>query len=120
MILIAVTNYIIMSAYLMVSLQSDVLNSKDPSEADSETDNIRQRFSTHAWRDSRKEWKNILNNLPLVIQPFICFNLIKPWLKVFSIPQLSLGFSTLITIMNLFKGAIPRAAPREWFQFSSA
>ena len=42
-----------------------------------------------------------LNNLRLVIQPLISFNLIKPWLNVFSIPELSLGFSTLITIMNL-------------------
>lgn len=111
---------VVMSAYLMVSLHSDVFNSNDPSDEDIETDNIRSTFSKHAWWDSGKGWKNILNNLRLVIQPFIFFNLIKPWLKVFSIPQLSLGFSTLITIMNLFKGAIPRAAPKEWFQFSSA
>ena len=111
---------IVMSAYLMVSLHSDILNSNDPLDEDIETGNIRSAFSEHAWWDSGKGWKNILNDLRFVIQPFIFFNLIKPWLKVFSIPQLSLGFSTLITIMNLFKGAIPRTAPREWLQFFSA
>ena len=111
---------VVMSAYLMVSLHSDVLNSNDLSDEDTEMDKIRSTFSKHAGWDSGKGWKNILNNLRLVIQPFIFFNLIKPWLKVFSIPQLSSGFSTLITIMNLFKGAVPRAALKEGSQFSSA
>ncbi len=111
---------VVMSAYLIVSLHSDALNPNDLSDEDDETDNIRSTFSKHAWWDSGKGWKNILNNLRLVIQPFIFFNLIKPWLKVFSIPQLSFGFSTLITIMNLFEGALPRAAPKEWSQFSFA
>ena len=111
---------VVMSAYLMVSLHSDVLNSNDLLEEDSEMDNIRSMFSKHAWWDAGEGWKNILNNLRLVIQPFIAFNLIKPWLNVFSIPQLSLGFSTLITLMNLFKGAIPRASPKKGAQFSSA
>lgn len=111
---------IVMSAYLMVSLQADVLNSNVTPEENGETDNIRSTFSKHAWWDSGKGWKNMLNNLRLVIQPFVCFNLIRPWLNVFSIPELSLGFSTLIMIMNRFRGAIPRAAPKEWFQLSSA
>jgi hypothetical protein len=36
-----------------------------------------------------------------VIQPFILFNLIKPWLQVFRIAQLSSGFSKLQTITAL-------------------
>ena len=111
---------LIMSAYLMVSLHADEFNSKNSSEEDDEIDSIQSTFSTHAWWDSGKGWKSILNNLRLVIQAFVFFNLIKPWLKVFSIPELSLGFSNLITIMNLFRGAIPRAAPKEWLQFSFA
>lgn len=111
---------LIMSAYLMVSLHADEFNSKNSSEEDDEIDSIQSTFSTHAWWDSGKGWKSILNNLRLVIQAFVFFNLIKPWLKVFSIPELSLGFSSLITIMNLFRGAIPRAAPKEWLQFSFA
>jgi len=49
-------------------------------------------------------WKHRLNNLQLIIQPYIYFCLIKPWLKVFEIPQLKTGFSRMIAIMNEFKG----------------
>jgi hypothetical protein len=41
-----------------------------------------------------------------VIQPFILFNLIKPWLQVFPIPQLSSGFSKLQTIINHLTSSI--------------
>jgi hypothetical protein len=41
-----------------------------------------------------------------VIQPFILFNLIKPWLQVFPIPQLSSGFSKLKTIINYLTSSI--------------
>jgi len=58
--------------------------------------------------------KNILNNLRLVIQPFVFFNLIKPWLIVFPISYLSMGFSTLIALMNRLQALV------EKFLFSSA
>jgi hypothetical protein len=50
----------------------------------------------------KKPPKNFLNNLRLVLQPSISFNLIGRWLKVFPIPQLSLGFPRLIALMNEF------------------
>ncbi|MDJ0726407.1 MAG: IS701 family transposase [Prochloraceae cyanobacterium] len=97
-----VTNYgviekwweIVMSSYLMVSLHSDRINSSLSS--------VPEKFKQHQLWDSDRGWKNVLNNLYLIVQPFICFNLIKLWLKVFPIPQLSLGFPRLISIMNLF------------------
>ena len=52
-------------------------------------------------------WKNILNNLRLILQPYQFFNSIKLWLEVFPIPRLSIGFSILITLMNHLDGAIP-------------
>lgn len=33
--------------------------------------------------DKGQGWKNLLNNLRLVIQPFVFFNLLKPWLRLF-------------------------------------
>ncbi len=97
-----VTNYaqiekwweLVMSAYLMVSLHSNSLNQSLLT--------ISHKFQSHKSWDENKGWKNLLNNLRLILQPFICFNLIKPWLKVFPIPQLSLGFPRLISIMNQF------------------
>ncbi|MGB8698497.1 MAG: IS701 family transposase, partial [Thermosynechococcaceae cyanobacterium] len=64
--------------------------------------------------------KNLLNNLRLIMQPFIYFNLIKPWLKIFQIPQLEHGFSRLISLMNRFANRIfpPLFGPP--FVFSSA
>ena len=97
-----VTNYaqiekwweIVMSAYLMVSLHSGRLNKSLSSVPD--------KFLEHELWDFKQGWKNLLNNLHLIIQPFIYFNFIKRWLKVFPIPQLSRGFPRLIALMNLF------------------
>jgi len=50
----------------------------------------------------------------------IFFNLIKPWLIVFPISHLSIGFSTLIALMNWMHGAIPDTSDFEDFLFSSA
>ncbi|OKH47344.1 hypothetical protein NIES2101_24075 [Calothrix sp. HK-06] len=111
---------IVMSAYLMVSLHSRVMTSTNNRETDQPTDPVVQKFQEHDWWDSGLGWKNILNNLRLIIQPFIFFNLIKPWLKIFPIPHLSIGFSTLIAIMNRLRGALPDFWGSEDFLFSSA
>lgn len=54
--------------------------------------------------------KRRTSQLRLVMQPFIFFNLLKPWLQVFPIPRLSLGFPELIAIMNQLHGVVPRAS----------
>jgi len=108
-----------MSAYLMVSLHSQVLNNT-VARVNQSTDPIVAKFKQHDWWDKGQGWKNILNNLRLVIQPFVFFNLIKPWLIVFPISYLSMGFSTLIALMNRLRGAIPNTQESEKFLFSSA
>lgn len=72
---------IICSSYLMVSLHSEQMHSSAPKSS--------SKLAAHPWWDDDKGWKNILNNLRLIIQPFILFNLIQPGLTVFPIPQLS-------------------------------
>lgn len=97
-----VTNYsqiekwwqLVMSAYFLVSIHSDIFN---PSVAP-----VEEKFQQHGGWDEKKGWKNLLNNLRLILQPFLSFNLIKRWLEVFPIPQLSLGFPRLIALMNQF------------------
>ncbi len=97
-----VTNYaqiekwwqLVMSAYLMVSLHSDSFNPM--------VTPVSEKFQQHDWWNERKGWKNILNNLRLIIKPYLSFNIISRWLKVFPIPQLSLGFPRLINLMNEF------------------
>lgn len=46
-----------------------------------------------------------LNNLRLLLFPWVSVSQLRPWLKVFSIPILEQGFETLITLMNLLKEA---------------
>ena len=73
----------------------------------------------HRW-DFNTGWKNLLNNLRLIIQPSVAFNLMKIWLKIFPIPELDVGFNRLIAFMNRFRGAVPTAVEQTDFHFSSA
>ncbi len=85
---------LVMSAYLMVSLHSEVFN---PSVKP-----VPEQFQKHDLWNQKQSWKNLLNNLRLILQPYVSFNLISRWLKVFPIPQLSLGFPRLIALINQF------------------
>jgi SRSO17 transposase len=103
---------VVMSAFLLVSLYCKQLTGP--------TQNSSTEFFKHPWWNSQSGWKNWLNNLRLVIQPFICFNLIKPWLLVFTNSLLSLGFPRLLEQMNRFKLPEILTAKEIVFQFSSA
>jgi SRSO17 transposase len=97
-----VTNYkqierwweIVMSAFTMVSLFADAFNPECPLS--------QQVFTQHPWWDNQRGWKNLLNNLRLVIEPWIAFNHLKQWLTVFFIPTLEQGFAQLIERMQQF------------------
>lgn len=103
---------IVCSTYLLVSLHSSVFNESHSY--------IFKIFAEHPLWDENSGWKNILNNLRLIVQPFILFNLIKPWLKIFPIPQLSTGFSYLISIMNTLHNHLFLSLLSDYFSFSSA
>ena len=85
---------LVMCAYLMICLHNTTFNPF--------VSPVRDPYQQHSLWDSGKGWKNTLNNIQLILQPFISFNLILRWLKVFPIPQLSLGFPRLITKINKF------------------
>jgi len=111
---------IVASAYLLVSLHSSALPTfKKPLNTISTTGLGLLLAEHHRW-DFNTGWKNLLNNLRLIIQPFVAFNLMKIWLKIFPIPELDVGFSRLIAFMNRFPGAIPSAVEQTDFHFSSA
>ena len=83
---------LIMSAYLMICLHSKSFNSAVAP--------ISETFQEHELWDSGKGGKSLLNNIQLILQPYIYFNLILKWLKIFPIPQLTLGFPRLIAKIN--------------------
>lgn len=84
----------VMNVLLMVSLFADQFNDSCPL--------AHQQFTQHPWWNNQSGWKNLLNNLRLIIQPSICFNWLKRWLEVFCIPSLQTGFEQLIHKMNQF------------------
>lgn len=84
----------VMSAFLMVSLFADVFNDSCPM--------AQQEFAQHPWWHNQTGWKNLLNNLRLIIQPLICFNWTQRWLVVFPIASLQVGFKQLMHKMNQF------------------
>lgn len=111
---------VVMSAYLTVSWHSASLYPRPNFQWDNNSSVVVTKFSTHPCWDEGTGWKNLLNNLRLVLQPFVLFNLIRPWLKVFPIPALSLGFSRMIALMNYFHGAVPIPLQMQDFLLSAA
>ncbi|MEO1147879.1 MAG: IS701 family transposase [Cyanobacteria bacterium J06638_22] len=111
---------VVMSAYLLVSLHSVKGSPSNPEAGDNPPSSEVTEFTKHAWWNEKKGWKNLLNNLRLVLQPLIFCNLIQPWLKVFAAPQLARGFAQLIALMNQFPGAIPEPDATATKYFSSA
>lgn len=111
---------IVMSAYLMVSLHSQKVNQYPQTGEKPPTDPVVDKFSEHPWWDKGLGWKNLLNNLRLVIQPFIFWNLLKPWLKVFPVSNLSTGLLTLMGLMNRMRGALGSETKPDYLLFSSA
>lgn len=108
---------IVSSAYLMVSLQFWSHLNESPTLLDDDQFNLLTRFRQHRYWSEPQGWKRRLNNVQLLIQPFIYFCSIKPWLAVFDIPDLRHGFMSLIKCINQFPGWLPSAT----FQhFSSA
>ena len=73
---------VVMSAYLLVSLHSHTLNppaSQPDAPASPAREERANTFASHSGWDRADGWKNILNNLRLVLQAFVFFNVLKPW-----------------------------------------
>lgn len=107
---------IVSSAYLMVSLQFQGLDGNSSLRSEPLLEKLREH---RCWQTSRS-WTSRLHNLQLIIQPLICFCLLKPWLAVFEIRHLERGFSHLIMILNQFLGWQPQASDSNECYFSSA
>lgn len=95
---------IIFCVYLMISLNSPAfLSLNQPEIAECKRKNTPADFPFHQQWNHQSGWKNILNNLRLIIQPIILLWLISPWLEIFPHRDLLLGFHNLIDVMNQFE-----------------
>jgi len=70
---------LVMSTYLMVSLQSEALK-KSSNSPDPLAQSAQEEIQKHPKWNKGKGWKNTLNNLRLFIQPLCYFNLLRSWL----------------------------------------
>lgn len=103
---------LVMSAYLLVSLQADRFKSQAQPSAETTAEKPQQPISFEAHRhwEGGETWKSALNNLRLLLQPYCCWARIEPWLEVFPIPGLKRGFARLMDWMDTFQSAsIPAA-----------
>lgn len=91
----------------MVSLESETFKKLSQSSDNSPPNHQNTQFERHPWWQNETGWKNILNNLRLIVQPKIFFCLLTPWLLIFPIPNLMQGLLDLVNIMNEFKPYLP-------------
>jgi hypothetical protein len=89
----------VMSAFLMVSLQSENLNRLKLKTWDL-SNKKREEIQEHPWWSEGLGWKNILNNLRLFLQPWSYFNLLKPWLVVIFKHSVIRSFTHLFAMLQ--------------------
>jgi SRSO17 transposase len=107
---------IVMSAYLIVTLNTPPMRPEGVLPPELSDSIVVSSLPQHTNWDSGNGWKHWLNNLRLILLPWVSFNLLKPWLEVFPIPEMTRGFQLLIRLMNQFRG-VPNTGLQK---FSSA
>jgi SRSO17 transposase len=93
---------VVMGAYTLVSLQSP-----DLAVPEAELGKAPAPVENHPQWDHGQGWKPQLNNLRLLLQPFICTCLLLPWLHLIPLPQLQAGLSELAALMNTVRSLVP-------------
>jgi hypothetical protein len=93
----------IFCAYLMISLNTQAFISLNSECVPlSNVSKINTDLTFHPQWNFQTGWKNVLNNVRLLIQPSFLLWLIFPWLEVFPNPYLLLGLHNLIDSINQF------------------
>ena len=107
-----------MSAYTLVSLQSaDVAALGHLAPAPPSTSPVEPlppspppALATHPAWDTRTGWKHHLNNLRLLLQPYVCSCLLLPWLALVPLPHaqaVQRGLAALGSLVDTFRLALP-------------
>ena len=100
-----------MSTYLLMSLHYQNLHNMEGKGINESTDPVVSKFRDYQWWGFGQGWKNLLNNLRLVMQAYQFFNLLKPWLRLFPITHLLIGLLTT----NCLNESNARCYPREYW-----
>jgi SRSO17 transposase len=98
---------LVMSAYTLVSLQA---LAHEPTSTPAAAADIPAPLTTHPARDTGAGWKHHLNNLRLLLQPYVCACLLLPWLPLVShvhAQAVQSGFAALASLINTFRLTLP-------------
>ena len=110
---------LVMSAYTLVSLQTaDVaalahlapLPDASSTAPQPSPPGALDPLETHPAWDTRTGWKHHLNNLRLLLQPYVCSCLLLPWLALVPLPHaqaVQAGLAALGSLVNTFRLALP-------------
>lgn len=100
---------LVFCASTRVSFQCPALqnSAQEPVPAGPDVPTPVDRFPEHPRWDTGHGWKNVLNNLRLMLQPYVSSCFLLPWFLVFNIPCLHTGFADLTGIMNVFHATLP-------------
>lgn len=96
---------IVLSAYLLISWHANDFRTQALAGHTQSTSTSKISFESHPRWESGTTWKSALNNLRLLIQPFIFWCLLESWLHVFPIPGMKRGFFKLMAYMNNFRAS---------------
>jgi SRSO17 transposase len=95
---------LVFSAYLLVSIHannfSERESARDTTKKITLTSQLIAQFQQHCGWDNAQTWKSALNNLRLIIQPYIFACLLAPWLEVFQLRYLSRELWKLVHYLN--------------------
>ncbi len=95
-----------MSVATLVALESPAFTGPDPATASSP-------LLIHPHWDGGPGWKRTLNNLRLLLQPYVCACLLFPWLRVLPLPHLQAGLADLCALMNWTEPHLPDRSSRQ-------
>jgi SRSO17 transposase len=110
---------VVMSAYTLVSLQSAdfaALGHMTPPPATALAEPATAAsppvapLEAHPAWDTGSGWKHQLNNLRLLLQPYVCSCLLLPWLHLVPLPHVQAvqtGLAALGSLVNTFRLALP-------------
>jgi hypothetical protein len=99
-----------MSAYTVVSLQSPALAALGHMAPEGPVAEPPAALEAHPAWDPGTGWKHQLNNLRLLLQPYVCACLLLPWLPLVPLPHLQAvqtGLAALGALVNTFRLALP-------------
>lgn len=92
----------IFSAYLLVTLHAEQFKD-DAANAQSVGSTRNPLFMQHLHWERGPTWKSALNNLRLLLQPYLCWSALVKWLEILLIPGLKRGLLKLMHKSNHFR-----------------